>query len=99
MLKELTWTYVIEAQELTSQQQGQRRIIRELFKIFNDVAADNSKLFPVFYRERLADVKKDHERTRIVVDLIAGLTERQAIASYQQLTGISLGSGLDAILV
>jgi dGTP triphosphohydrolase len=53
----------------------------------------------VFYRERLATAKKFDENTRIAEDLIAGMTERQAVALDQQLTGVSLGSGLDAILV
>ena len=31
MLKELTWTYVIQAPSLASQQHGQRKIIENLF--------------------------------------------------------------------
>lgn len=98
MLKELTWTYVIEAQELASQQYGQKRIIKDLFAIFQNATIRNTRIFPVFYREKLTQCKNDDERTRVVVDMIAGMTERQAVAAYQQLTGITLGTGLNAIL-
>jgi dGTPase len=47
MLKELVWTYVIEAPALATQQYGQRKIIRELFGIYRDAAIDgNLKIFP-----------------------------------------------------
>jgi dGTP triphosphohydrolase len=42
MLKELTWKSVIEAQELASQQHGQRGFIRTLFEVFNDAATSNA---------------------------------------------------------
>jgi dGTP triphosphohydrolase len=35
---------------------------------------------------------------RIVCDLIAGMTEYQAITLYQRLNGITFGSGLDNII-
>jgi hypothetical protein len=36
---------------------------------------------------------------RIVCDLIAGMTEYQAITLYQRLSGIALASGLENILM
>src|SRR5207248_572044 len=38
MLKQLTWNYVINNPALATQQYGQRRIIRDLFNIFREVA-------------------------------------------------------------
>ncbi len=38
MLKELTWTYVIEAVSLAGRQQGQKRVIDELFAIFSQLS-------------------------------------------------------------
>ena len=38
MLKELTWTYVIEAVSLAGRQQGQKRVIDELFSIFSNLS-------------------------------------------------------------
>ena len=61
MLKELVWTYVIEAPALATQQYGQRRIIRELFPIFLDAAKkpEGHKIFPAFYQERLRSSLED----------------------------------------
>jgi dGTP triphosphohydrolase len=63
-----------------------------------------SRLLPPYYRQRLEDVVKAHgpgtvANRRVVIDLIAGMTESQANAVYQRLNGIVLGSALDKILV
>jgi dGTPase len=101
MLKELTWTYVIGAPSLASQQHGQRKIIAGLFEEYRTAATGkpgNWAVFPPYYQERLRDASDDIERTRICVDLIAGMTEKQAVATYLRLTGIVLGSGLEELL-
>jgi dGTPase len=101
MLKELTWTYVIEAPSLVSQQFGQRRAIRKLFEIYS-VASRREKhrsLFPAYYREAIDDAGGDEKQTRrTVIDLIAGMTEAQALAMHNRLIGVSVGSGLDEIV-
>jgi dGTPase len=102
MLKELVWTYVIEAPALATQQYGQRKIIRELFDIYTEAAAaeDKWKIFPTYYRERLAASENDAaDRCRICIDLIASLTEAQVINMHQRLTGFSLGSALEDLVV
>jgi dGTPase len=101
MLKELTWTYVIEAASLAAQQYGQRRVITDLYEIYSDAAKHRGKwsVFPTFYRERLQNNKgNDAEILRIPVDLIASMTESQAVAMHRRLTGQSHGSGLEDIL-
>jgi dGTPase len=101
MLKELTWVYVIEAPALVSQQFGQRKAIRELFRIYSDAATDKKTfhLFPKYYREALESASGDTVQIgRTVIDLIAGMTERQALAMHNRLTGISVGSGLEDIV-
>jgi dGTPase len=100
MLKELTWVYVIEAPELASQQEGQRQVIEKLFSLYWDAAQGKraEHLFPPYYRRALVDSSSDQEKKRVVVDLIAGLTEEQALAMHNRLTGVSLGSGLEQIL-
>lgn len=105
MLKQLTWNYVIENPALETQQHGQKRVIRELFEVFMDASSPNSSsktnwtMFPVEYREELEKTEgldnAEKERTRIVADLIASMTEQQALKMYQRLTGVSLGSVLD----
>jgi dGTPase len=102
ILKELVWTYVIEAPALASQQYGQRKIIRDLFGIYSEAAQTKSehKMFPPYYRERLAQAERGRANSqRICVDLLAGMTERQALALYLRLTGASPGSGLEDLLM
>jgi dGTPase len=101
MLKELTWTYVIEAVSLAGRQQGQKRVIDELFAIFSQLSQNPRDwiAFPMFYRERLkaANGRAEHI-TRTCVDLIASMTESQAVAMHHRLTGQTHTSGLDDIL-
>lgn len=105
VLKQLTWCYVIERPGLAVQQHAQRRLIDFLFDVFqNEVKRSPSHLLPPYYQERLQDVIA-HEGVngngskRTVCDLIAGMTEYQAITLYRRLSGITLGSGLDNILM
>jgi dGTPase len=101
MLKELTWVYMIDAPSLISQQFGQRQAIRKLFEIYWEAARDpqRRRLFPPYYREAVEDAAADEKRIkRTVVDLIAGMTETQAIAMHNRLIGVSVGSGLDEIV-
>jgi len=57
MLKELTWGYVIMNAALTTQQVGQRRVIRELFTIYMDEAASAKRqvVFPAIYQDYLRE--------------------------------------------
>lgn len=105
ILKQLTWRYVIEAPGLAVQQHAQKQVIRCLYGIFrNEVGKRSSNLLPAYYKERLKRVV-EKEGTggagskRVVCDLIAGMTEAQAIGLYQRLNGIVSGSPLDKILV
>ena len=99
MLKELTWTYVIKAPSLAAHQHGQRRVIHELFQILCEAALNRRtrKILPIFYQQQMEDCL-DSEVKRLVVDLIAGMTERQAVAMHQRLKGLAPGSGLEEIL-
>ena len=100
ILKELTWTYVIEGPALAMQREGQKRIIRLLFEAYAE-ASENQKrwsLFPPYYRDQLEKETSLIKRKRIVVDLIAGMTEPQAIASYTQLMGVRPAVTFEEIL-
>ncbi|MDT8071212.1 MAG: dNTP triphosphohydrolase, partial [Terriglobia bacterium] len=97
MLKQLTWTYVIEASGLASQQHGQRRVVQELFEVFRESASAPSRwnIFPQFFKERLKRAEEDPAETiRTCLDLIASMTESQAIAMHGRLTGKSHASSL-----
>jgi dGTPase len=104
ILKQLTWFYVIEAPGLAIQQHAQRQAIKYLFWVFrSETRRTPSKLLPHYYRERLADIVaaegvRGLRSQRLVADLVAGMTEAQAIALYQRLNGIVMGSALDRIL-
>ena len=106
MLKQLTWHYVIDNPALATQQYGQRRIIKELFKIFREVAGsdDYRHVLPASSREQVESLdavasssERERNVTRIVVDLIASMTEKHALGMHHRLTGVSLGSALDQV--
>jgi dGTPase len=103
VLKELTWHYVINNPSTATQRHGQRKAIQELFEIFAEAAKWTSReaqlIFPVSYQdafEQLPPVVQGGlgARIRLVSDLIASMSEHQALAMYQRLTGTSLGSVL-----
>jgi len=100
ILKELTWTYVIEAPALSLQREGQKAVIQRLFDVFAE-ASKSSKawsLFPPYYRGQLEAAASEIERQRSVIDLIAGMTEPQAIATYRQIIGAWPSPSLEEIV-
>ena len=107
ILKELTWEYVINNPALATQQYGQRNLISDLFRIFQDAASKSDfSVFPPMFSEHLQDtlpkMARDDDRkreiARSVADYISGMTERQAIEIHQRLTGVALGSLLDPVV-
>lgn len=104
LLKQLTWCYVIDAHGLALQQHAQKQIIKYLFVSFmNETRQYPSRLLPAYFKDRLRDVVANGSsiaaRKRLVSDLVAGMTESQAMAVYQRMNGITAGSALDRILV
>ena len=102
MLKELTWHYVMRRPALTAQKKGQIHMVKTLFDTFHTAVRSSRRadwdIFPFSYRERLMLTEESQERSRIVIDLIASMTEAQAIQMYQRLTGTSQGSILIPIV-
>lgn len=105
ILKQLTWLFVIEAPALALQQHAQREMILYLYDVFMEETKEApSNLLPPYYREKLKEVSvnsrgSEQRVRRIVTDLIAGMTEGQAVAMYQRLHGFVMGSALDKVLV
>lgn len=100
MWKQLTWYYVIGKPSLATQQHGLRRVVSCLYEIFRDAARSrNLSIFPAGFREALENTDGDWEKNcrRIVVDLIAGMSEREAIIMHNRLTGAAPGSVLDYV--
>jgi len=108
LLKQLTWYYVIRNPALATQQAGQRQLIRDLFRIFREAAAeDRRELFPSVFADRLLNIReetgkddaaKERLMTRLVVDLVASMTEDQALRIHHKLTGVAPGSVMDQLL-
>jgi len=103
-LKMLVTAYVIHRPSLAVVQHGQMRVMEDLFEYYFRASAspgeDGSdyRLLPPGARERL--INSDHEaadRARVVVDLLAGLTEEAAIQLHRRLTGGWSASALDAM--
>jgi dGTPase len=94
LLKELTWHYVILDPSLIKLQYGQRHMIRRLFVIFSKAAKSSALgVFPYAYRDLLQAAGDNVTlKTRLVCDYISGMTERQAISTYQKLMGFSRDS-------
>lgn len=97
MLKQLTWCYVIDRPSLAIIQEGQREIIRTLFRSYHGALESGKiRLFPVGYVERLEAAETPAAKVRAVIDLIAGLTEPAAVQIYQRLKGTASGTLLGA---
>ena len=91
LLKELTWYYVIDSPRMVGIREGERAVLRKLFEIYVDVVDNRcanrryQALLPQETRDRL---DRGDKVPRLVADLLAGMTERQAIQAYQRFTGI-----------
>lgn len=85
-LRGLVWYYVIERPALRSQQEGQLRVIRDLFEVYLEAAeAKKWSLLPVSMREA---VDSGVTHARATADLIASLTERQAVGLWGKVYGV-----------
>ncbi len=102
-LQRIVWTYVISNPRLSTQRYGQRRIVKTLFEIYMEAIGDRDLSFiPARFvkefleiEEKAGNTKINQEKTRMAVDIIAGLSEAEAVVQYRRLTGISQGSFLD----
>ncbi len=105
ILKQLTWFYVIEAPSLAIQQAAQKKMVEYLFGVFlEECRRQPNHLLPPYYQERLSEIPtqepdRHHGMKRMVADLVAGITEAQAVALYQRLNGMVTGSAFEKILV
>lgn len=103
-LQRIVWSYVISNPRLATQRYGQKRIIKTLFEIYLQAIGDRDLSFiPArFVREFLEiearlgnSAELSQEQTRMAVDIVAGLSEAEAVIQYRRLTGISQGSFLE----
>lgn len=88
LLQEVTHYYVINHPRLVSVREGQREMLRKLFEIYVEVLDQkrNQALLPQATRDRL---RSGDGSPRLAADLLASMTERQVIQSYQRFQGIT----------
>ena len=103
-LQALVWVYVIRNPRLATQQHGQKRIIRTLFEAYLHAVKRRDRDFvPAMFRtdvdslpdppDRRAEEREAmEEETRTAVDIVASLTDPQALLLYRRLTGTTPGS-------
>jgi dGTPase len=93
VLKQLTWFYVINRPSLSVIQRGQREIVKTLLGMYRKaVARGEFHILPPLYRERVEGAPGEAARERVIIDLIASMTEASAAEIYRQRTGVSAGS-------
>ncbi|MCV0377491.1 dGTP triphosphohydrolase [Microbacterium sp.] len=102
LAKKLTWHYVIASSPLGTQQVGHRAIIRQLFGIYTEALEKREvHWLPTRWEEEAAAAcDADPEgRPRFVADVIAGLTEEEAVRHCHRLTGVAPAAFLDPVVV
>ncbi len=97
VLKECTWLYIIDRPSLAVIQRGHRHVIDALYSMYRQALDDGDlKLLPPAFAERYAG-STGPSRERIVIDLIAGMTEASATDIYKQQLGVVPGSLLSHV--
>ncbi|MGA7953034.1 MAG: dNTP triphosphohydrolase [Gloeobacterales cyanobacterium] len=103
-LHHLVKKYVIYNPRLASQQCGQKKIISTLFAIYRDAIKDkNLNIIPTKFLqdgslEHLSkDVDAEQQKVRLAVDIVASMSEPEAVTMYRRFTGIEQGSVMDYI--
>ncbi|SDZ31666.1 dGTPase [Amycolatopsis xylanica] len=96
-LKELTWFYVIDRPALAMVQEGQKKVIGNLFdELYDCLDRDpHSHKVPVMLRELYQDARENGDETccaRAVADYICLLTEGQAIDLGERMNGTTRSS-------
>ncbi|HEU4462878.1 MAG TPA: dNTP triphosphohydrolase [Solirubrobacterales bacterium] len=95
VLKKLTWYYVIDRPSLSVIQRGQRQIVESLFEMYSDaVERGEPRLLPPLSAERMEKARGDASKERVVIDLIAGMTEPEAMELYRRRQAMTSGSVL-----
>jgi dGTPase len=103
-LQRLVYKYVIYNPRLATQQHGQREIIKTLFKIYIDaVKHEKVDLLPTRFLRNgsiehlLGSNDTEHRQMRLAVDIVASMSEVEAVTMYRRLTGTEQGSVMDYI--
>jgi dGTPase len=105
-LKKLTRHYVIDRASLRGQQRGHRKIVEDLFAIYHEaIVRGEWELLPPRFGEELRgglgtlfhdDMAETQRQARLAADIIACMTDTQALKLHQRLTGANPGAFADS---
>ena len=104
ILKQLIWHYVIHNPALAMRELGHREMIATLFNVFRrEAEANHLEVFSFRHQEQIALIFKNpvseadrkKQLARVIVDVIAEMTEHQAIETFRKVTGQTAASVLD----
>lgn len=96
VLKAITYHFAIGSPALAMRQEGERRILRLLYDVLMDSALDpNGPSKNLLSSGARMQLEREIPAPRVVLDVISGMTDAQAVAVYQKLTGHTQGSVLD----
>jgi dGTPase len=101
--KELMRHYVFTHTALAAQQVGQRRVVRDLFDAFLMAIkeAKRSAIIPAPFRPLVEKARSDGTPLmfpRLTADIVASLTEQQALFLHKRLAGLDPGTVIDVIV-
>lgn len=82
-IRQFLFTRMYRAPEVVKVRAKVTRIVRELFPLYQS----NPDLLPKQWRKDVAEVENETELARIVLDYIAGMTDRFAILEHDRLIG------------
>ncbi len=96
MLKQLTWHYVIDNNELATLQAGQKEVVRLVLDALVKAAKKEKpwKLFPPFYEKQLYLCEDDEQVVRVAADCVSSMTEKEIVTLYNKITGRKIGPNL-----
>ncbi|GAB1342923.1 deoxyguanosinetriphosphate triphosphohydrolase family protein [Gemmatimonas sp.] len=109
-LQRIVWTQVITAPSLATQHVGQKQVINRLFSTYlSAVTRREREVIPQAYLEELSRLpekgvtkrktrKPTTAEVRLAVDMVASLTDSQALLLNARFSGIGLGSVSDMLL-
>jgi dGTPase len=96
LLKQLTRHFVILDPALATQQLGQRQVVSELFTMYYKAALEgDSRLMPASVASPLTGAAEPGVAARRAADIVASMTEAQAVRVHRRVTGVDFGSFLD----
>ena len=103
-LKRLIWHYVINRPQLGTQQYGMKHVIRYLFNAYQEcINGCEGRLIPDLFKEEYDNIINNQvqdlskARIRLATDIVASLSDGQALSLFKRLSGVELGKITDFI--